>query len=259
MSAVALETRGATFAVSGRPLLADVTLTIAEGECVALLGPNGSGKTTLLRLLTGVRRASAGTVLLDGRRVDHVPRPEIACRIAYLPQNTWSDFEIAVADVVAMGRYPHLGAWRSPTAADRDAVHAAMEQVGVQDLARRTLPTLSAGERQRVFVARALAQGSPLLVLDEPTSALDIGHQIELLEILLRLHREGKTIVAAIHDLRLAWHHFPRALLLHRGRLVADGPARSVIEGPAARAAFGVRVATDGELRFSREGSEIHA
>lgn len=236
----------------GRALVADISLQFRAGESVAVLGPNGSGKTTLLRLLTGIREATSGSVILDGREIQQYPRPEIACRIAYMPQNTWSDFDIRVADAVAMGRFPHLGAWRSMTTQDKDAVDTAMQQTEITTLANRSLPTLSTGERQRVFLARALAQGSPILVLDEPTSALDIGHQIEFIEILQKLHSEGKTIITAIHDLRLAWEHFPRSILLNRGRVTADGDTHSVISGAAARDAFGVNIETRGELKFSK-------
>ncbi|MBI3818064.1 MAG: ABC transporter ATP-binding protein [Planctomycetes bacterium] len=243
----------ATFNVAGvRAIVDRVSLQFTAGACTAIIGPNGSGKTTLLRMLTGVRRPSSGRVELEGKNIQQYSRPEIACRIAYMPQNTWSDFDINVADAVAMGRFPHLGAWRSMTAADRDAVHAAMEQTGVAGLARRSIPTLSAGERQRVFLARSLAQGSPILIFDEPTSALDIGHQIELMDIIQKLRSEGKTILAAIHDLRLAWEHFPRAILLNSGRVTADGETHEVIGGEAARAAFGVRIDTSKELRFER-------
>ena len=242
------------FAVGSRSLVADVSLEIRAGECVALLGPNGSGKTTLLRLLTGVRRPTSGRVLLEGRELGSYSRPEIACRMAYLPQGLSVEFDVTVADVVLMGRYPHLGAWRSMTPADRDAVRGAMRRADVEHLARRALPTLSAGERQRVFLARALAQGSPLLVLDEPTTSLDVGHQLELVEILSEVHAEGKTIVAAVHDLRLAWERFPRAILLGGGRLRDEGLSREVIAGHAAREAFGVRdeIGAAAELRFTR-------
>jgi iron complex transport system ATP-binding protein len=247
-----LATRGAGFTVASKALISDVDLTIGEGELVALIGPNGSGKTTLLRLLTGVLTPTSGEILLEGKPLPSYSRPEVACHMAYLPQNTWTEFDLTVFDAVSMGRFPHTGAWRSPTATDREAIHAAMEQVGVHDLTSRTLPTLSAGERQRVFIARALAQGSPLLVLDEPTSSLDIGHQMELVEILRHLHFEGKTVVVAIHDLRLAWEQFPRAVLLDRGHLTADGPCRDVIRSGAASDAFGIDVAADGSLVFTR-------
>ncbi|MBL8693561.1 MAG: ABC transporter ATP-binding protein [Planctomycetes bacterium] len=248
------------YEVGGRAILDHVSLELRRGESVALLGPNGSGKTTLLRTLVGIRRPTSGRILQAGRPLESLTRLEIACEISYLPQNTWTEFDITVQDAVAMGRYPHVGWMRAPSSSDREAVRASMASVGIEPLAKRRLPTLSAGERQRVFIARALAQGSPTLLLDEPTSALDIGHQMELVEILARLHAEGKTILAAVHDLRLAWQHFGRAVLLDGGKITADGPVRDVVSGPAIASAFGVRVRIDDEhraLHFSRAGTEM--
>jgi iron complex transport system ATP-binding protein len=252
MTAPLLQAEGLVHAVPAREILSQVSVTISPGERVALIGPNGSGKTTLLRHLCGITRPTAGRVLLLGKPIGSLPRGEIACQIAYLPQNTWTDFDLAVFDAVAMGRFPHVGPWRALDARDVEAVHGAMEQVGIGSLARRALPTLSAGERQRVFIARALAQGSPLLVLDEPTSSLDIGHQIELVEILRRLNAEGKTIVAAIHDLRLVWEFFPRTILLDRGKKTADGATRDVLVSSAVRDAFGIEVRGGAELSIAK-------
>ena len=245
----------AGYAIHGRSLLSDISVSFQAGDFAAVVGPNGSGKTTLLRLLAGVRRATSGTILLEGGPIQAFSRPEIACRLSYLPQNTWTDFDVSVADAVGMGRLPYLGAWRAMRKEDFEAVEAAMQRVGLAHLASRTLPTLSGGERQRVFIARALAQGSAIFVLDEPTSALDVGHQLELMEILAGLHAGGKTIIAAMHDLRLVWRFFPRAILLDRGRATADGPARQVLTGEATRTAFQGTIASggeEGEVRFSR-------
>ena len=253
MTPALLTAEQVTYAVDGRPLLRQVSVRFDRGEFVAVVGPNGAGKTTLLRLLAGVRVPSAGSVHLDGRPRAAWPRPAIARRLSYLPQNTWTEFELTVLDAVAMGRLAHAGAWRALQRADLDAVHAAMARMEITALARRTLPTLSGGERQRVFLARALAQGADILVLDEPMSALDIGHQLDLLQVLGELHREGRTIVAAAHDLALVWSAVPRAVLLEGGRVVADGPTREVLASDAARAAFHVQVEPAGAtVRFTR-------
>jgi iron complex transport system ATP-binding protein len=254
MSEPVLVAERAGFAIDGRPLLLEASLTLSRGEFVAVVGPNGAGKTTLLRLLAGVRAPTSGTVQLCGRGFAEWTRPAIARRLSYLPQNTWTEFELSVHEAVAMGRLAHAGAWRSLQRADLDAVHAAMERMEITSLAQRTLPTLSGGERQRVFLARALAQGADILVLDEPMSALDIGHQLDLLDVLGELHREGRTILAAAHDLALVWSAIPRTVLLDRGRVVADGPTQVVLAGEATRAAFHVRVVPQGDgVRFERE------
>jgi iron complex transport system ATP-binding protein len=207
-----------------------------------LLGPNGSGKTTLIRVLAGVVRPIEGGVHLGGTPLRNLSRSAVARQCAYLPQQTSTDFEITVEDAVALGRYPHLGSWGAMGKADYDVVAWAMERVGLTSLRQRTVPTLSGGERQRVFIARALAQEAPILLLDEPISSLDVGRQLELMALLTDLHDEGRTVLAALHDLRPALEFFPHALLLNAGQLTATGPTDQVMFGPALEAAFGIEV-----------------
>lgn len=249
-----LQAAGVGFTIQGKELVRDVDLDLDAGGFVAVIGPNGSGKTTLLRMLAGVRQPTTGKVLMEGRPLGASGRVELAKRLSYVPQNTWTEFEITVLDAVALGRLPLLGPFRPMGRADFDAVHQAIEKVDLTEFTDRSLPTLSGGERQRVFVARALAQGSDILVLDEPTTSLDIGHQLELMDILAELHREGRTIIAAMHDLGLVWERFPRSVLLDRGRVVADGDTREVIAGGPGAAAFHVDLteAGDGSLRIAR-------
>jgi iron complex transport system ATP-binding protein len=245
-----LHVRHATVRVEHRALLEDVTLTLPPGSMTALLGPNGAGKTTLIRVLAGILPVTEGEVELGSRRLGELGRSALARQCAYLPQQMDTRFEVRVEDVVALGRYPHLQAWRGLTRDDHARVAWAIERVGLTSIRRRTLPTLSGGERQRVFLARALAQEAPILLLDEPTSALDIGRQLELMALLTTLHGEGQTILAAVHDLRTALEFFPRAVLLNEGRLVDDGPTEAVVLGDALEAAFGVRVHAGPGFRF---------
>jgi ABC-type cobalamin/Fe3+-siderophores transport system ATPase subunit/ABC-type Fe3+-siderophore transport system permease subunit len=247
-----LQTRHVTVRRGERLLLDGLSVTLQPGSMTVLLGPNGAGKTTLMRVLAGVLPPTAGEVCLEERRLDDLGRRAIARQCAYLPQQTATAFEIRVEDAVMLGRYPHIGAWGRLRRDDFERVGWALERVGVAGLRGRLLPTLSGGERQRVFLARALAQEAPILLLDEPTAALDIGHQLELMGLLAELHREGRTILAALHDLRPALEFFPRALLLNNGRLCADGPTREVILGPALEAAFGVRVERGEDWCFRR-------
>jgi iron complex transport system ATP-binding protein len=238
----ALHAGQVTVRIGGNVLLDDVTLTLPPGSMTVLLGPNGSGKTTLIRVLAGVIAPRSGTVRLDDVPLQRLHRSAVARMCAYLPQQTSTSFEIRVEDAVALGRYCHIGSLGAMRRADYDVVRWALARVGLVDLRQRTLPTLSGGERQRVFIARALAQEAPILLLDEPISALDVGRQFELMALLAELHAEGRTILAALHDLRPAADFFPQALLLNAGRLAAAGPTAEVIFGPALRAAFGVRV-----------------
>lgn len=246
-----LDARHITVCVDGRALLDDVTLTLAPGSMTALLGPNGAGKSTLIKVLAGILSSTDGTVDLGGRPLRSFSRPEIARLCAYLPQQTASRFEMRVEDVVALGRYPHLRRWAGFTRTDRDRVDAAMNRVGVARLRHRTLPTLSGGERQRTFLARSLAQEAPILLLDEPMTGLDIGGQLELIHLLKELQGDGHTILAAVHDLRTAVDCFPRALLLHQGRLVGDGPTDTVLSGRPLETAFGVRAQTGYGVHFT--------
>lgn len=227
---------------SGKAILDGVMLKLVPGSMNVLLGPNGSGKTTLIRVLAGVVPPTKGRVLMGGMPLNKFSRAAVARHCAYLPQHTSANFDIRVEDAVALGRYAHLGSWGAMTSTDYDLVHWAMDRVGVGTLRQRTLPTLSGGERQRVFLARALAQQAPILLLDEPISSLDIGRQLELMELLTELHQEGRTILAALHDLRPALEHFPTAILLNAGRLVAQGPTNEVILGDELTNAFQVRL-----------------
>lgn len=242
-----LACRGVDVRIGAKALLEGVTLEFARGAFAAIVGPNGSGKTTLLRALAGIRPPTAGTVLLDGAPIARLDRRAVARRLSYVPQNTWTEFDITVFDAVAMGRFAWIQPLRGMTRADYDAVHAALAEVDLAGLEARTLPTLSGGERQRVFLARALAQEADVLVLDEPTSSLDVGHQLELVDVLVRLHASGKTIIAAMHDLHLVWDAFHHAVVLDLGRVVAEGASREVLQGEAAVAAFKVELAPDSE------------
>jgi iron complex transport system ATP-binding protein len=236
-----LEAAHVSVRYGSRLVLDDVSLTLPSGSMTVLLGPNGSGKTTLIRVLAGVIQSSGGSVCLGGKPLGKLGRTAVARQCAYLPQQTSTDFEIRVEDAVALGRYPHIGSWGTMRKGDYEVVAWALERVGLAAFRQRTVPTLSGGERQRVFIARALAQEAPVLLLDEPISALDIGRQFELMALLAELHGEGRTVLAALHDLRPALDFFPSALLLNEGRLTATGSTEEVICGGALETAFGVR------------------
>lgn len=249
-----LEISGLRVDVPGKTLLAGVFARIERGTITAVLGPNGAGKSTLLKAVAGVQDGlSGGEILLDGRPLHRWSRSEIACRMAYLPQYRPVSIPLGVRDLVAMGRFPHLGSWRRPGPSDREAVDTAMERLEIAHLSDRDASTLSGGELQRAFLARCLAQGSPLLVLDEPLTGLDIGHQLQLLDLLESLAREGRTILWSVHDLRLASEHARDAWLLDRGRLVQTGSVSNVLASSEAARAFGVRMETaaDGSWKFS--------
>jgi iron complex transport system ATP-binding protein len=224
-----------------RPIVSDATLVLEAGERLALVGPNGAGKSTLLRVLTGVLEPRHGCVLLRGAPIGDVDYKSVARTIAVVPELTTLPFAMPVHEVVALGRLPHDPPIGGSRADDRDAVDAAMERVGVAHLRDRDARRLSLGERQLVFVALALAQEAPILILDEPTAHLDIRHQVEVMQLLADLNeRDDRTIVAVLHDLALAANFFPRIALMNSGRIVADGPPADTLDAAHIRAVFGV-------------------
>ena len=228
-----------------------VSLDVADGEAVGILGPNGSGKTTLLRLLAGSLKPTRGRVMLGDSPIHALSRRVIARRIAVVPQETSLAFDYTVLEIVLMGRYPHLGTFEIEGPRDLAAAMAALESTGTAVLAERPFRTLSGGEKQRVVIAAALAQldagptgsagsagstgsagsaGSSLLVLDEPTASLDLKYQFEVGALLRRIHGErGITVLLSTHDLRFAAALCTRIVLLAGGRVLAEGRPADVL------------------------------
>jgi iron complex transport system ATP-binding protein len=234
------------FAYPGRPVLEDVSLTLHPGEVLAVLGPNGAGKSTLLRCLAGAlvpsgRAGGSGAVALSGRALADFPATKRARLLAYVPQHIPPRLPFTVFETVLMGRRPYLS-WR-PRPEDLDAVWRALGRLGLTELAEREYGEISGGQRQKVALARALAQESRLLVMDEPTSSLDLKHQLEVMALLRQLaEEEGRGVALAMHDLNLAARHATRTLLLRHGRVFAEGRPEDVLTESAIREVFGVEV-----------------
>jgi iron complex transport system ATP-binding protein len=219
----------------GDRVIDDVSIEVAAGDVVGILGPNGSGKTTLLRLLSGAVAPLAGSVQLGGTDVSRIPRRTLAQQIALVPQETSLAFDYTVLEIVLMGRYPHLGAFEIEGPDDLASAMAALQATGTAEFADRAFRTLSGGEKQRVVIASALAQldsgaddaqagAAKLLVLDEPTASLDLRYQFEIGALLKRLHQtSGLTILLSTHDLRFAASLCNRVVLLSAGRILAQG------------------------------------
>ena len=236
-----LAVEGVTVAYGKRTIVDTADLVIGAGERVALVGPNGAGKSTLLRALTGVLGPRDGSVRLCGDRIESIARPAVARTIAVVPELADLPFAMPVDALVALGRLPHEPPLTGLRPSDLEAVDSAIERVGIVGLRHRDVRELSMGERQLVFIAVALAQEAPILVLDEPTAHLDIRHQVEVMELLVELNRrDGTTVVAVLHDLALAAHFFPRIVVMDRGRIVADGLPAEVLDAGRIRAVFGV-------------------
>ncbi|GAB3663282.1 heme ABC transporter ATP-binding protein [Halopiger thermotolerans] len=222
-------------------VLDDVSLTVEPGEFVGLVGPNGAGKTTLLRTISGALEPDAGTVAIDGTDVHDVSARASSRLVAVVPQDTTLSFSFDVRDVVEMGRHPHRSRFAPPQPEDRAAVEQALERTRTADLADRPIDEISGGQRQRVVLARAIAQATPALVLDEPTASLDINHQVETLELVRELVSEGRTAVAAIHDLDLAARYCDRLVLLADGAVYREGPPSDVLTSDALAESFDAR------------------
>ena len=236
-----LRATGVSVDYGPRRALSGIDFALRAGERVCLVGPNGAGKSTLVRCLTGLLTPTAGTVTLDGLPVTSMPRAELARRVSVVPGSVRLPFSMTVEAVVALGRTPYLHAWAGPTPVDLAAVIGALNRVGLLPFRDRDVRSLSMGERQLVLIAMALAQGGSILILDEPTVHLDLRHQVEVMELLVRLSdEEGMTVVAVLHDLSLAAHFFPRLAMLDHGRLVADGPTIDVLTADRIREVYGV-------------------
>ncbi len=241
--AAALEARDLAGGYGARPILRGVSLAVAAGEAVALLGRNGCGKSTLLRLLGGVLTPQAGAVTLRGTPLAALPRRAVARTLAVVAQELSVPFAFSVREVVELGRAPYARFLQAPDAADRRAVDRALAATDLIDLAGRTFQQLSGGEQQRVAVAMALAQEPRVLLLDEPTVHLDIAHQLGLLSLIRRLCREeGLAVLAAMHDINLACLYFDRFVVLGEGTTLAVGAPAEVLSPELVERAFGTRV-----------------
>jgi iron complex transport system ATP-binding protein len=208
----------------------DLDLELTDGSFTAIVGPNGCGKSTLLRALGRLLRPTGGQVLLDGRAIARTPTREVAKVLGLLPQTPIAPEGLTVADLVARGRHPHQSWVRQWSRDDEAVVAEALEWTDMAELSARPVDALSGGQRQRAWISMALAQGTDLLLLDEPTTYLDLAHQIDVLELVSRLHAErGRTVVVVLHDLNLAARYAQRLVAMKDGVLVASGTPAEVL------------------------------
>jgi len=214
----------------GFDIIKDISLEIQKGDFLGIIGPNGSGKSTLLRFLTRVLVPRAGKIYFEERNIQQIRLKELFKNIAFVPQDTFIHFSFSVQEIVLMGRIPHLGRLELETKKDFEIADKALRLTDSLQFKSKNIHELSAWERQRVLISKALAQEPRLLYLDEPTSHLDIGHQIEILSLLKRLNRdEGLTIVVVLHDLNLASEYCNRLLLLNEGAVDTRGKPPEVL------------------------------
>ncbi len=224
-----------------RFFLGPVNLKIEKGELVSLLGPNGSGKSTLMKLITGIIKPLEGEILVESESYSNIKARELARKIAFVPQNPSSVYPFTIYEIVMMGRTPYLNYFGYENNIDCEIVEEALNNVDIYPLRDKPVTQVSGGEIQRAFIARALAQQAPLVLLDEPNSHLDIRHQIDLFNLIDRLNKEnGITFVSVSHDINLAAHYFGRAVLLKNGMVVFDGNNREVINSDNIKSVFEV-------------------
>jgi iron complex transport system ATP-binding protein len=232
---------------AGEPSLEGVSLRVEPGMLYAVLGPNGSGKSTLMRALLGTVPLQSGSVRLGEKPLGDWRRRELARSVGAVTQHEPTAFPIRVRELVAMGRYPHLGALQPETPRDREIIQDALVQCDVERMAERDVSTLSGGEHQRVRIARALAQEPRALVLDEPTASLDIRHEMEILKLLRQSADGGMTVLLITHHLDLAARFADRLLVLGCGRVAAEGTPAEVFREEILEGVYGwpVDIRTD--------------
>ena len=239
-----IETHDLRFGYGQKPTLDGISLSMQNGQITGLVGANGAGKSTLLKLLAGILKPDDGSVRVDGGSTRALSAKALAKKLAYLPQNRPVP-EMTVRTLVEMGRFAHD--WRG-----MDEVDKALEKTGMLPFADRCADTLSGGQRQMAYLAMALAQGAPNILLDEPLTHLDEGARLDVTDILRQMKEDGKCVCVVVHELSLLPRVCDRAILLSGGQIVFDGGADECLTSPELEKAFGVRAVTDTGVRFER-------
>lgn len=238
---VLLELREIDARYGTRHAVRALSLAVTAGEVVGLVGPNGAGKSTLLRIGSGILRPRAGTVRIDSRPIETMTRRDIARSLALLPQGAFTDFSYSAREIIEMGRFAHRGAFGALGARDELALRTAIRDAGVEDLVARRFQELSEGEKQRVLLARCLAQEPRVLLLDEPTASLDIRHAWAFMRAVRARALAGIAVIAAIHDLALAARVCDRVIVLKDGEIRSEGPPEQALSSDVIADVFGMR------------------
>lgn len=230
-----IDVHNLTVAYNQLPVLWDVDFELPKGQIIGIVGPNGSGKSTLLKAIMGLVPLASGHVKIFDKSLEQIRQ-----QIAYVPQRETVDwnYPASVRDVVQMGRYKPKNLFRRMREIDHDLVDDALEKVQLSALADRQIGQLSGGQQQRVFIGRALAQGAEIYLLDEPFIGVDVATEKAIMDLLLRMRSEGKTIVIVHHDLQAVTQHFDHLVMLNT-RLVADGPIKDVLTQENLQATYG--------------------
>lgn len=249
-----LEIRNLKFAYGDHKVLKDISFEAREGEMLCILGPNGAGKSTMFRCILGLLRGYEGEILIDGSEVSDLPARERASRMAYIPQTSKQVFSYTALDMVLMGASSTLSAWRAPGARERKKALAALERLGILELAGRLYTNLSGGEQQLVLIARAIAQGAKTLIMDEPTSSLDYGNQMRVEQQLKSLADEGYLIVQSTHNPEQTYMFADRIIAIKDGTIISAGRPGDIMDEELIRELYGIEVSVvesvQGKARF---------
>lgn len=219
-----------SYTIGRNTILSDISLNIKKGDFISIIGPNGAGKTTFIKLITNLLKPSSGNIFIDGLNIKNYKNKDLAKKLSYIPQTINIYYDFTVEEIVLMGRLPYLSFFEDYSNDDYKCIDSAMKSLDILHLKHRSISTLSGGELQRVFLARALAQNAKILVLDEAMSELDIGHQISIIDYLKKLQQDNNlTIISVMHDINIAFQFFDTSIVLQKGVLRAMGNNSEII------------------------------
>ena len=235
---MALQVKDLFFSYCDRIILKNVSLTIYKGEFIGIIGPNGSGKSTLLKNIYRALKPQKGTILLDGEDLYHIHAKKAARKMGVVGQENVVPFDFKVEEIVAMGRSPYKRLFSPDTPEDKKIVNQSLKQIGMEKMARRSYSQLSGGEKQRVIIARVLAQQPEILILDEPTNHLDVRHQLKIFDLIKKL---DVTVIAAIHDLNIAALYCDKIYVLKNGEIYQSGPPEKVLTPQLIYEVYGIK------------------
>lgn len=229
------------FSYGNRKVIDSVSFNLNPGEILGILGPNGSGKTTLIKLVGGILKKGKGRIEIMGKEIEKYSRKELARKLAIVPSDLEPGFDFSVYDMVAMGRYPYLGLFDTFSPEDIEIIEKSMRSTGIMELSGHSIREISGGEKQRMLIARALAQNTDILLMDEPTSNLDIKYQVEILELIENIRKTGRAILLTMHDVNMAVRYCTRIALLSKGRIFSIGQPEMVISEESITAVYGIK------------------
>jgi iron complex transport system ATP-binding protein len=237
-----LDVNNIHFSIDKKKILDGISVSFESGKIHGIIGPNGSGKSTLLKNICRVWVPQSGSILINGKDYNNIPRKELSTLVTLVPQNTSIGFPMSVFDIVSMGRHPHQGRFEGVRPKDREIIERALLQTNISALKDRNINELSGGEGQLAIIARAIATEASVILLDEPTSELDVRHTLEIVNLLYEFKEQGKTILVTIHDLNLARRMCDTISILSRGKLYFSGAPEEAFSEEIIRQVFQVNV-----------------